>query len=108
MFDMQRVIIVVQSSPETQLPISGTNPNKIYQPETNLYQYAIKHKMDPEEFSVITEAEKNIWAMGCFRDDLEKDIHCYQGGINRKEDPRKYHKFLTNRERLVGEELLYH
>ncbi|CAG8634728.1 9928_t:CDS:1, partial [Diversispora eburnea] len=27
-------------------------------------------------------------------------------GIKRKEDPRKYHKFLTDRERLIGEELL--
>jgi hypothetical protein len=44
--------------------------------------------------------------MGCFRGDLERDIRCYQGGIKRKEDPRKYHKFLTDRDRLVGEELL--
>ncbi|CAH1769536.1 4871_t:CDS:1, partial [Entrophospora sp. SA101] len=26
--------------------------------------------------------------------------------IERKEDPRKYHKFLTDRDRLIGEELL--
>jgi hypothetical protein len=62
--------------------------------------------MDPKKFSIITEAEKNRWAIRCFRGDLKRDIHCYQGGIKRKEDPRKYHKFLTDRERLVGEELL--
>ncbi|RIB18690.1 hypothetical protein C2G38_2245609 [Gigaspora rosea] len=44
--------------------------------------------------------------MECFRGDLERDIRFYRGGIERKEDSRKYHKFLTNRERLVGEELL--
>jgi len=44
--------------------------------------------------------------MGCFRGDLERDIHFYRGGIERKEDPRKYRKFLTDRDRLVGEELL--
>ncbi|CAG8635082.1 4413_t:CDS:2, partial [Ambispora leptoticha] len=35
---------------ETQVKISN---------KTRLYQYAIEHKMDPEEFSIITEAEKN-------------------------------------------------
>ena len=44
--------------------------------------------------------------MGCFRGDLERDIRFYRGGIERKEDPRKYHEFLTDRERLVSEELL--
>ncbi|CAG8615764.1 3514_t:CDS:2, partial [Ambispora gerdemannii] len=44
--------------------------------------------------------------MGCFRDDLERDIRLYREGIKRNEDTRKYHKFLTDRERLVGEELL--
>ncbi|CAG8559163.1 2314_t:CDS:2, partial [Racocetra fulgida] len=39
--------------------------------------YAIEHGMDPEKFSVITEAEKNRWAMGCFRGDLERDIRFY-------------------------------
>ncbi|CAG8641362.1 3750_t:CDS:1, partial [Diversispora eburnea] len=82
-----------------------TNPNKIYQPEVDLRQYVIEHEMDPEKFAVITEAEKNRWAMGCFRGELERDIHFYCSGIERKEDPRKYHKFLTDRERLVGEEL---
>ncbi|CAG8652220.1 4178_t:CDS:2, partial [Diversispora eburnea] len=36
----------------------------------------------------------------------ERDIRYYRGGIKRNEDTRKYHKFLTDRERLVGEELL--
>ena len=64
--------------------------------------------MNPEKFSVITEAEKNRWAMGCFPADLERDIRLYRGGIKKNEDSRKYHKFLTDRERLVlvGEELL--
>ncbi|RHZ85025.1 hypothetical protein Glove_73g9 [Diversispora epigaea] len=102
--DQKKIIIAVQSLPETE----GRIPNKtrLYQPEASLRQYAIEHKMDPEKFSVITEAEKKRWAMGCFPADLERDIRCYQGGIKRKEDPRKYHKFLTDRERLVGEELL--
>ncbi|CAG8721820.1 8071_t:CDS:1, partial [Ambispora leptoticha] len=73
-----------------------------------LRQYAIEHGMDPEKFSVITETEKNRWAMGCFREDLEKDIRFCRGGIKRNEDTRKYHKFLTDRDRLVGEELLRH
>ncbi|RHZ90040.1 hypothetical protein Glove_9g66 [Diversispora epigaea] len=46
--------ILQDSMAETQVKI----PNK-----TRLYQYAIEHKMDPEKFSVITEAEKNRWAM---------------------------------------------
>ncbi|CAH1769337.1 1316_t:CDS:1, partial [Entrophospora sp. SA101] len=44
--------------------------------------------------------------MGCFRGDLQRDIRFYCGGIERKEDPRKYREFLTDRDRLVGEELL--
>ncbi|RHZ69856.1 hypothetical protein Glove_277g14 [Diversispora epigaea] len=100
--DQKKVIIAVQSlSNKTQSPIPRTNPNKIY-------QYAIEHKIDPEKFSVITEAEKNKWAMGCFPADLERDIRLYHGGIKRNEDTRKYYKFLTDRERLVGEELLRH
>ncbi|CAG8639648.1 5216_t:CDS:2, partial [Diversispora eburnea] len=43
-----------------------------------------------------------------FPADLERDIRFYRGGIERKEDTRKYHKFLTDRDRLVGEELLRH
>ncbi|CAG8642459.1 4124_t:CDS:2, partial [Paraglomus occultum] len=41
-----------------------------------------------------------------FNRDLERDIRFYRGGIERKEDTRKYHKFLTDRDRLIGEELL--
>ncbi|CAG8505899.1 4228_t:CDS:10 [Cetraspora pellucida] len=78
-------------------------PNKNY-----LYQYAIKHGINFKEFSIITEAEKHRWTMGCFRGDLERDIHFYHGGIEIKEDPRKYHKFLTDRERLVDKKLLCH
>ncbi|RIB01562.1 hypothetical protein C2G38_986384 [Gigaspora rosea] len=74
--------------------------------KNHLYQYAIEHGINPKEFSIITEAEKNRWTTGCFRGDLERDIRFYRGGIERKEDPRKYRKFLTDRERLVGEELL--
>ncbi|CAG8627926.1 8326_t:CDS:2 [Ambispora gerdemannii] len=79
--------ILQDSLPETQMvlpnkiytsSISKTDPNK-----NHLYQYAIEHEINPKEFSIITETEKN-----------------------RKEDPRKYHKFLTDRERLVSEELL--
>ena len=44
--------------------------------------------------------------MGCFRGDLERDIRFYRGGIESKEDPRKYRKFLTDQDRLIGEELL--
>ena len=62
--------------------------------------------LDPEKFSIVTEAEKNRWAMKCFRGYLERDIRFYQGALERKKDPRKYHKFLTDRDRLVGEELL--
>ncbi|CAH1771004.1 10334_t:CDS:1, partial [Entrophospora sp. SA101] len=92
------------SSMSFRQPIPRTNPNKM----ECLYQYAIGHGMDPKKFSVITEAEKNRWAMGCFREDLERDIHFYRGGIERQEDTIKYHEFLTDRERLVGEELLRH
>ncbi|CAG8836482.1 39399_t:CDS:2, partial [Gigaspora margarita] len=74
--------------------------------KNRLYQYSIEHGINPKEFSIITDAERNRWAMGCFPADLERDIRFYRGGIKRKEDPRKYRKFLTDRERLVGEELL--
>ncbi|CAG8769123.1 6470_t:CDS:1, partial [Ambispora leptoticha] len=50
-------------------------------PETSLRQYAIEHGMDPENFSIITEAERNRWAIDCFRGDLERDIRFYRGGI---------------------------
>ncbi|CAG8722024.1 3955_t:CDS:2, partial [Gigaspora rosea] len=87
-----KVIIAIQSTPEIQVNVP--NKTRLYQPEAGLRQYAIEHKMNPEKFSVITEAEKT------------RDIRFYHGGIERKEDPRKYHKFLTDRERLIGEELL--
>ncbi|CAG8643980.1 5342_t:CDS:2 [Ambispora gerdemannii] len=89
--------IIQDISLETQVMA----PNK-----NRLYQYAIEHGINSKEFSIITEAEKNRWAMGCFRGDLERDIHFYRDGIERKEDPRKYRKFLTDRDRLIGEELL--
>src|SRR5437763_1658836 len=89
--------IIQDSSLKTQVMA----PNK-----NRLYQYAIEHGMNPKKFSIVTEAEKNRWNMGCFRGDLERDIRFYRGGIERKEDPRKYRKFLTDRERQVGEELL--
>ncbi|CAG8582126.1 11341_t:CDS:2 [Paraglomus brasilianum] len=64
--------ICKESLPEIQVSV----PNKtcLYQPEAGLRQYAIEHGMDPEKFSVIAEAEKNRWTMGCFRADLERDI----------------------------------
>ncbi|CAG8651237.1 2129_t:CDS:1, partial [Diversispora eburnea] len=102
--DQKKVIIAKQSLPEIQVSIA--NKTRLYQPEASLRQYATEHGLDPENFSVITGAEKKRWAMGCFPADLERDIRCYQGGIKRNEDTRKYHKFLTDRDRLVGEELL--
>ncbi|RIA99801.1 hypothetical protein C2G38_2237718 [Gigaspora rosea] len=106
--DQKKVIIAIQNSqesisnkPRETEPRLLTLPNK-----TRFYQYAIEHKIDPEKFSVITDAERNRWAMGCFPADLERDIRFYRGGIERKEDTRKYHQFLTDRNRLVGEELL--
>ncbi|RHZ71247.1 hypothetical protein Glove_261g51 [Diversispora epigaea] len=57
--------------------ISGTNLNKIY-------QYIIEYGMDPEEFSIITEAEKNRWTMGCFhRDMLIGEELLYRGILKR-------------------------
>ncbi|CAG8717994.1 8783_t:CDS:2, partial [Cetraspora pellucida] len=81
---------------------------QIMAPNKNcLYQYAIEHGINLKEFSIITEAEKNRWTMRCFHEDLKRDIHFYRSGIERKEDPRKYRKFLTDQERLVGEKLLH-
>ncbi|CAG8639207.1 3149_t:CDS:2 [Ambispora gerdemannii] len=106
--DQKKVIIVIQSLPEIQVRIpnkisnSPIHPNKIH-----LYQYAVENDLDPEKFSVITEAEKDRWAMGCFRGDLKRDICFYHGGIESKEDSRKYRKFLTDQDRLIGEELLH-
>ncbi|CAG8646382.1 6936_t:CDS:2, partial [Diversispora eburnea] len=50
-----KVIIAVQSLPEIQ--VSVPNKTRLYQPEASLRQYAIEHGMDPEKFSIITEAE---------------------------------------------------
>ena len=63
--------------------------------------------MNLKEFLIITKAEKNKWTMRCFHKDLKRDIHFYYGKIERKKDTRKYHKFLTDQNRLVGEELLH-
>ncbi|RHZ62175.1 hypothetical protein Glove_343g27 [Diversispora epigaea] len=87
--DQKKVIIAVQSLPKTQVRV----PNKT-------------REVDPEKILIITEAEKKRWDGECFREDLERDIRFYRGGIERKEDPRKYREFLTDRDRLVGEELL--
>ncbi|CAG8632354.1 1553_t:CDS:2 [Ambispora gerdemannii] len=98
----------VSSLPETQVRVPNKISNSpIHPTKICLYQYAIENDLDPEKFSVITKAEKDRWTMKCFRKDLERDIHFYRGGIKRKEDPRKYCECLTNRERLVGEELLH-
>ncbi|CAB4391231.1 unnamed protein product [Rhizophagus irregularis] len=52
-----------------------------------LYQYAVEHGLDPEKFSIVTEAEKH-------------------SSIENNKDRRKYHTLLTDRERMIGEELL--
>ncbi|CAG8607480.1 7533_t:CDS:2, partial [Diversispora eburnea] len=107
--DQKKVIIAIQSLPEIQVSVPNKISNSLIHPnKTRLYQYAIKHEMDPEKSLVITEAEKKRWTMGCFRGDLERDICCYREGIKRNEDTRKYHKFLTDWKRLTGEELLHH
>ncbi|CAG8641437.1 6263_t:CDS:2, partial [Diversispora eburnea] len=103
------VIGAVLNLPEIQVSVPNKISNSLIHPnKTHLYQYAIEYEMDPEKFSVITEAEKKRWTMGCFRGDLERDIRCYCGGIKKNEDTRKYHKFLTDWERLTSEELLRH
>ena len=89
-------------SASSRTPIPRTNPNKM----ECLYQYAVEHGLDPEKFSIVTEAEKKRWDGESFRGILEVDMRLYCGSIERKEDPRKYHKFLTDRERMIGEELL--
>ena len=73
-----------------------------------LYQYAVEHDLDPEKFSIVTEDEKKRWASLTFRGDLERDMSFYRGAVERNEDPRKHYKFLTDRDRLIGEELLCH
>nr|CAG8622816.1 7424_t:CDS:1 [Entrophospora candida] len=105
--DQKKVIIAVQNSPEIQIRVPNKISNSPIHPnKTRLYQYAVENDLDPEKFSFITKAEKDRWAMGCFREDLERDIRFYRGGIERQEDTRKYHKFLTDRDSLIGEELL--
>jgi hypothetical protein len=70
------------------------------------YQYAVEHGLDPEKFSIVTEADKKRWAGKCFRGDLDRDILIYRSSIEKNEDHRKYHTLLTDRERMVGEEIL--
>ncbi|CAG8551144.1 4278_t:CDS:2, partial [Cetraspora pellucida] len=70
--------LVMTSNKICTFSIFKTDSNK-----NHLHQYIIEHGINPKEFSIITEAEKN-----------------------RKEDSRKYRKFLTDRDRLVSEELL--
>ncbi|GES72571.1 hypothetical protein GLOIN_2v921480 [Rhizophagus clarus] len=71
-----------------------------------LYQYAVEHSLDPEKFSIVTEAEKHRWDVKCFRSDLERNILIYHRSIEKNEDRRKYYTLLTDRERIIGEELL--
>ncbi|CAG8758730.1 21807_t:CDS:10, partial [Gigaspora margarita] len=59
----------IQSSPTSNLESVSNKPREvepryshdspIHPNKTRLYQYAIEHGMDPEKFSIITEAEKN-------------------------------------------------
>ncbi|CAG8806682.1 16070_t:CDS:2, partial [Cetraspora pellucida] len=99
---INQVTLKTISSGNDQTNAEIMAPNK-----NHLYQYAIEHGINSKEFSIITGAEKNRWTTGCFRRDLERDIRFYRDGIERKEDSRKYYKFLTDQERLVSEELLY-
>jgi len=78
----QKCVIKISKFPETQVRVPNKISNSpIYPNKTCLYQYAIEHKIDPDKFSVITEAEKKRWSMGCFRGDLERDIRFYRGGM---------------------------
>jgi hypothetical protein len=54
---------------------------------------AVEHGLNPEKFSIVTEAEKKRWDGESFRGILEVDMRFYCGAVERKEDPRKYHKF---------------
>ena len=82
---------------------AGTDQNKM----ECLYQYAVEHGLDPEKLSTVTEAEKKRWADKCFCGDLDRDILIYRSSIGRKVDPRKYYTFLTDRDRLIGKEILH-
>ena len=50
-------------SASSRTPIPRTNPNKM----ECLYQYAVEHSLDPEKFSIVTEADKTRWAGESFR-----------------------------------------
>ncbi|CAI2182658.1 15528_t:CDS:2 [Funneliformis geosporum] len=64
------------------------------------------------KFSIVTEAEKKKWDREQFLTALENDKKLYRKVIERKRDdplmidPRKYYPFLTDRDRLIGEELM--
>ncbi|GES77023.1 hypothetical protein GLOIN_2v1649975 [Rhizophagus clarus] len=90
------------TSTTSQTWIPKTNPNKM----ECLYQYAVEHSLNPEKFSIVTEAEKYRWNVKCFHSDLERDILIYHRSIEKNEDRKKYHTLLTDRERIIGEELL--
>ena len=67
-------------SASSRTPIPRTNPNKM----ECLYQYAVEHGLDPEKFSIVTEADKKRWAGESFRGILEVDMRFYCGGVERK------------------------
>src|SRR5688572_5054842 len=80
--DQKKVIIVIQSLLEIQVKVPNKISNSPIHPnKTRLYQYAIEHGIDPEKFSIITEAEKNRWAIRYFPADLKRGIRLYRGGI---------------------------
>ena len=66
-----------------------------------LFRYVIEHGIDPKKFSIVTEAEKNKWAVGSLRNDLENDIVVQW----RKMILENIIDFLIDRDRLIGEEL---
>ncbi|CAG8753939.1 15723_t:CDS:2, partial [Funneliformis caledonium] len=57
-------------SASSRTPIPRTYPNKM----ECLYQCAVEHGLDPEKFSIITEADKKRWAGEFFCGILEVDI----------------------------------
>ena len=65
--------------------------------------HVIEHGLNPKRFLIISKAEKKRWANECFCNVLGKDIF-YCSAIERKEDPRIYYEFLTDRDRLIGED----
>ncbi|RHZ60197.1 hypothetical protein Glove_357g46 [Diversispora epigaea] len=64
--------------------LNKINNSSIHSNKTRFYQYVIEHEINPKEFSIITEVKKNRWTMRYFRENLEKDICFYRGGIERK------------------------